>query len=160
MKGRIYLTGSLVLLCFAASVNAQKAPAAAPAKGDEAARSTSAEPGPIRSSSAYAEVLLRKTELLAEIASVADSYTDENPRMKDMRAEVASLDRSISKLFGVKPTDTAKLTAALGKLIVKKASLEAELTRLSRNYNADHPDVRRATRRVEIFESAISEILK
>jgi uncharacterized protein involved in exopolysaccharide biosynthesis len=154
MKGNIYLAGSLLLLCFAVTATAQSTPASGTAKA------ASAETGPIRSSAAYAEVLLRKTEIQAEIASVADAYTDENPRMKDMRAELASLEKSISRMFGVKPTDTGKLSAALGKLIVKKASLESDLTRLSRSYSADHQEVKRAKRRIEIFESAISEILK
>ncbi|HEV7701663.1 MAG TPA: hypothetical protein VGO43_15640 [Pyrinomonadaceae bacterium] len=140
----------LVLLVISAAVAAQKS-SDNPQTGD---------PGPIRTSPAYAEVLLRRTELQADIEAFGESYTEVNPKMLDMRTELASLDKSLEKLFGVKPTETAKLTQALGKLIVKKAALEADLAHLLRTYNLAHPDVKRAKRRLEIFESAIGEILK
>ncbi len=118
------------------------------------------EAGPIRSSPAYAEILLRKTELQADLEAFLADYTEANPKILDLRAELASLDRSLEKVFGVKPSETGKLTTALGKLILKKAVLETDLTRLMRSYNKDHPDVKRAKRKVEIFDSAIHEILK
>jgi len=118
------------------------------------------EPGPIRSSPAYAEALLRKTELQAELEASLATYTEANPRILDLRFELASIERFIEKLFAVKPTETAKLTLALGKLIVKRAAVETEYNRLGRSYNADHPEVKRAKRRLEIFDAAISEILK
>lgn len=116
--------------------------------------------GPIRSSPAYSEVLLKRTELLAELDALSADYTEANPKMLDLRAELASIDKSIERLFAVRPSESEKLTLALGKLIVKKAELETELGRLSRSFAKEHPDVKRAKRRVEIFENAIKEILK
>ncbi len=127
-----------------------------------AANSVSAQSdaGPIRSSPAYAEVLLRKTEITADIEALSEDYTEANPKMIDLRAELASLDRSLEKIFGVKPSETGKLTLALGKLLVRRAALEADLGRLSRSYNKDHPEVKRATRKLEIYDSAVKEVLK
>ncbi len=122
--------------------------------------SAQSDAGPIRSSAAYAEVLLRKTELLADLESFLDGYTEANPRVIDTRFELASLERSLTSIFAVKPTETAKLTLALGKLIVKRAALETEANRLARSYNADHPELKRAKRRVEIFDNAIKEVLR
>ena len=116
--------------------------------------------GPIRSSAAYSEVLLRKTELQADLEAFLESYTELNPRVVDTRFELASLERSIATLFAIKPTETGKLTLALGKLIVKRAALETEASRLTRSYNADHPELKRAKRRVEIFDNAIKEVLR
>ncbi len=114
----------------------------------------------IKSSPAYSEVLLRKTELLADLEAVANDYTDANPKVIDLRFEISVLDRSIAKVLATKPSETGKLTLALGKLLVKKAVLETDLARLSRSYNKDHPEVKRAKRRVEIFEAAINEVLR
>lgn len=125
-----------------------------------AAQSNEHEAGPIRSSPAYSEVLLRKTELQAEIEAVSGDYMEANPKMLDLRFELAALDRSLERVFGVRPSETGKLTLALGKLIVRKAALETEHARLLRTYNKEHPDVRRAKRRVEIFEASIKEVLK
>jgi len=44
-------------------------------------------------------------------------------------------------------------------LIVRRIELETDVWNLQRNYKDEHPDVKRAKRKVEIYENAISEIL-
>ena len=117
------------------------------------------EVGPIRSSAAYAEVLLRKTELQADLESLLGDYTEQNPKIIDIRFELAALAKDIDKMFAVRPSETGKLTAALGKLVLKKAGVETELARMLRSYAEDHPEVRRMRRKVEIYAAAIKEIL-
>ena len=123
------------------------------------AQKTDEAVGPIRSSAAYAEVLLRKTELQAELEAILPDYTEENPKVIDGRFEIGVLTRDIDRIYAVRPSEIGKLTLALGKLIVKRAAFETELQRLLRTYNKDHPDVKRAKRRVEIFDSSIKQIL-
>lgn len=122
-------------------------------------RSQVPEAGPIRSSAAYAEVILRRTELEADLEAVRADYTDANPKMIDLRFELAALDKALEKIYAVKPTETGKLSLALGKMLVKRASLETEVSRLLRSYTNDHAEVKRARRRVEIFDAAVKEIL-
>lgn len=117
------------------------------------------EAGPIRSSAAYAEVILRKTELQAELEAVLPDYTDTNPKILDLRFELSALNKAIEKVYGVKPSDTGKLTLALGKLLIKRASLETDLARLLRTYTNEHNSVKRVRRQVEIYDAAIKEIL-
>ncbi len=124
------------------------------------AQDAATEVGPIRSSAAYAEVLLRKTDIMADLEALSADYTEANPKIVDLRFELASLDKSLEKIFGVKPSETGKLTQALGKLIVRRATLETDHARLTRSYNKDHPEVKRAKRKFEIFDSAIREVLK
>ncbi len=115
--------------------------------------------GHIRSSAAYAEVLLRTAEVRAELESIAADYTEESPRIIDLRYELGALVIATEKLTAVRPADSGKLTLALGKLMVRKASLDTDLARLLRNYTAEHPDVRRARKKVEIFDATIREVL-
>lgn len=117
------------------------------------------ETGPIRSSGAYAEVLLRRTELQADIEAFTADYTEENPKVVDARFELGVLTKDLDRIYSVRPSETAKLTQALGKLIVRRAAIETDLARLLRIYNKDHPDVKRTKRRAEIFAAAIKEIL-
>ena len=124
------------------------------------AYSQTAEAGPIRSSPAYSEILLRKTEILSDLEAFSSEYTEANPKMLDLRAELASLDKMLERVFGVKPSDTGKLTLALGKMIVRKAVLDADLARLARSYSKDHPEIKRATRKAEIYDAAIKEVLR
>ncbi|MEO6654485.1 MAG: hypothetical protein ABIO36_00230 [Pyrinomonadaceae bacterium] len=116
--------------------------------------------GPIRSSPAYSEVILRRTEIQADLEAFSADYTEDNPKIIDLRFELSSLNRSLEKIFGVKVSEVGKLTLALGKLIVRRAALETDFARLMRTYNKDHPDAKRAKQRVEIFDAAIKEILK
>ena len=139
--GLLHLTLTLFLAFAAASVAAQS------------------DAGPIRSSPAYAEVLLRKTELQSELEAVLPDYTEANPKVIDLRAELANINKALDRIYAVKPTETGKLTLALGKLIVKQAALQTDLARLMRSYNKDHPEVKRARRKLEIFEAAVNEIL-
>lgn len=124
------------------------------------ALSQAVDAGPIRSSPAYSELLLRKTELKADLEALSADYTEANPRIIDLRFELGVIDKLLEKVFGVKPSETGKLTLALGKLIVRQAALQTEHARLLRSYNKDHPEVKRAARKVEIYDAAIKEVLR
>ncbi len=112
-----------------------------------------------KSSPAYAEVLLRKTELLSELESLILDYTEEYPKVVEIRYSLVVLQKESDRMLAVKPADASKLTLALGKLIVRKIELETDLWQLLRSYKDNHPDVKRAKRKVEIYEAAIKEIL-
>lgn len=113
----------------------------------------------LKSSPAFAEIILRRTELRAEIESLLISYTEEFPKIKGIRLELDVLNRELNRLLLVKPAESQKLTFALGKLIVRKAEIEADYSSLQTRYGDEHQDVKRAKRKVEIFEGAIKAIL-
>ena len=114
----------------------------------------------VRSSAAYAELIVRKTELQSDIEAFSVDYTATNPKLLDLRFELTAIERSLTRVLAIKAVESGKLTLGVGKLLVKKASLETELGRLLRSYNQEHPEVKRAKRRVEIFETAINELVK
>lgn len=116
-------------------------------------------PANVRSTSAYAEVLLRATEVRSELDSIADDHTDASTRVIDLKTELEALEKAIDRLAMVRPTDTGKLTLALGKMLVRKSELDTDLARMLRSYKPEHPDVRRAMKKTATFEKAISEIL-
>ena len=113
----------------------------------------------LKSSPAFAEVILRKTELLSEAESLLVTYTEEFPRVKSVRYELDVLNTELNRLLKVNPEQKEKLTFALGKLIVRKAELESEHQTLKLKYGDEHPDVKRAKRKVEIYEKGIRDIL-
>ena len=124
-------------------------------------RSETAKPSanPAASSPAYAELLLKKTELQSDLESLVLEYTEEYPKVKEIRYVLSLLDRDIARLAKVKASDSGRLTLALGKLLARRIELETDLWGLQRNYKDEHPDVKRAKRRVEIYENAIAEII-
>ena len=106
---------------------------------------------------AYAEVLLQKTELTAELEELLLNYTEEYPKVKELRFELSVLQKDLDKLLTV--SEASRLSQALGKLIVRRARLATDLWNLQKQYANDHPDVKKAKRKLEIFEQAIKEIL-
>lgn len=112
-----------------------------------------------KSSPAYAELLLRRTERESELEEFALDYTDEFPKVKEIKFELNLINKEMNKLLAVGAADAGKLTLALGKLLVRKTEIETDLWNLRRQYNDDHPEVKRAKRKTEVFEKAIREIL-
>jgi hypothetical protein len=86
-------------------------------------------------------------------------FTEDYPKIQEERYGLSQIDIEMNRLLAVKPADVSKLTLALGKLLVRKIELDTELWRLRNQYKDDHPEVKRAKRKVEIFEKAIKEIL-
>jgi uncharacterized protein involved in exopolysaccharide biosynthesis len=116
-------------------------------------------PPHVRASAAYSEVLLRRTEVRADLADAEASYTETHPKLFELRAEMQAIDRAAERLINVPAADVGKLTFGLGRLLVRKAALESDLARLRRNYNKEHPEVLRSVRRIQVFENAIAEVL-
>lgn len=114
---------------------------------------------PVKATAAYSEVLLRKAELTAELESLLTEYTEEYPPAQLIRAELGFVQKGIDRLLAVAPADIPKLSVALGKLMIRKAQSEAEWWKLQLDYKEDHPDVKSAKRKIEVFEAAIKEIL-
>ncbi|PYS88652.1 MAG: hypothetical protein DMF62_09165 [Acidobacteria bacterium] len=113
----------------------------------------------VKASPAYAELLLRKTELESELESLLIDFTEDYPRIKDIRIELELLKAESDRILSVKPADSARLTLALGKLILGKLGHSVTLKRLLTQYQDGHPSVKKEKRQVEIFEAAIKEIL-
>ncbi|MDQ3322881.1 MAG: hypothetical protein M3525_10710 [Acidobacteriota bacterium] len=147
----------LILLAFifnfSLSINAQTT-----------GRKVSAQSSPVnnqaeKSSPAYAEILLQKTELESQLEDLLVGFTDDFPKVKQLRFQIGLLQRQTDRILAVGSANTNKLTLALGKLIVRKTELDTELWSLKAQYNDDFPEVKRAKRKVEVFEKAIGEIL-
>lgn len=113
----------------------------------------------IRSSPAYAELLLKKAELQAELEALAVEYTEEFPKVAEGRYTLELIEKERARMLAVKPAEAGKLSLSLGKLITRKIDLEVELWTLRKTLQEAHPDVKRAKKKVEIFEAAIKEIL-
>src|SRR5687768_10789901 len=102
---------SSVLYCF--FVLAIVAVAAA---GQTKSKPSGASPDDMRavkSSPAYAEVLLRDTELKAELDSLRLDHTDEFPKVKDIRMELELLRSEMDRLLAVKAPNAQQLSIAL-----------------------------------------------
>lgn len=112
-----------------------------------------------KSSPAYAEILLQKTELESQLEDLAADYTDDFPKVKELRFQLGLLQKETDKLLALSSADANKLTLALGKLIVRKVELETGLWLLQAQYKDDYPEVKRAKRKLAVFEKAIREIL-
>lgn len=155
IKIRNYFYLTVLILISSLSCFAQNAPKGSLKKTEIVIPSTQY----LKSSPAFAEVLLRKTELLSEVESLLVTYTEDFPRVKEVRFELDVLNSELTGLLKVKPEEAEKLTLALGKIIVRKAEIETEYWNLKTKYGDEHPDVKRAKRKTEIYAKAIKDIL-
>lgn len=148
---------SVISVVFLLSIacSAQPETAAAKKAAAEAQQAASA----LKSSPAYAEVILRKTELEADLESMMVEFTDEYPKVKEARVELDLLQKELDRLVAVKPAESGKLSLALGKLMVRKVALGTDLATLRGQYDDKHPDVISARKKVQVFEKAIKDIL-
>jgi hypothetical protein len=108
---------------------------------------------------AFAEIALKRTEFEADLEALLVDYTDDFPRVKELRFALTKVEAESERLKALKAADHDRATSALGKLMVRKVEAEIELWKLQQSYADGHPEVRRAKKRVEIFEKAIKEIL-
>lgn len=113
----------------------------------------------VKTSPAFAELLLRRTERESELEEFLLDYTEDFPKVQEIKFELDLLKKATDKIAAVGASDAGKLTLALGKLMVRKIELEVDLWNLRRQYKDDHAEVKRARRKVEVFEQAIKEIL-
>jgi hypothetical protein len=150
----VYLLIFTTILLLAGFCNAQTKP-----RPEPPATAPPLDLQPVRSSGAYAQLLLHRTELQSDLDSLLIDYTEEYPKVKDIRLELGFLKVEMDRLLAVKAADAAKLSVALGQLMLRKVELETQLDTLRTQYKDDHPDVRKTKKKVEVFEAAIKEIL-
>lgn len=139
------------LVCSAQTTNKRAAPPPqiVVAAGNQAAKS----------SPAYAELLLQKTELEAQLEDLVGDFNEEFPKIKALRFELNLISRAADKFLAVAAGDAPKLSLALGRLTVRKIELETALWSLQQQYKDDYPDVLRLKRKVAVFDRAIREIM-
>jgi uncharacterized protein involved in exopolysaccharide biosynthesis len=119
----------------------------------------SGTPDYVKASPAFAEIVLRKAILDAELEELLVRYTEEFPKVIEKRYEISELDKSEDGLSDVPESESSKLSVALGKMLVQRAIYATELEMLTRKYNDAHPEVKRARKKFEIFDKAVKRIL-
>ena len=115
--------------------------------------------GSSTATAAFAEIALKRAEFEADLEAFLVDYTDDFPKVKELRFALTKIEADSERLKALKATDRDRATSALGKLMVRKVESEIELWKLQLSYADGHPEVRRAKKRVEIFEKAIKEVL-
>lgn len=138
--------------------NAQKSKSKEPTAPTSQAQTS--DDSHVRASAAYAEVLLRQTELSASLDALLEEYTDNYPKVIDTRLQLASISADLLRLLTVKPEAAGRLTSALGRLMVRRSELYSEYQTLDKQYDAGNPMVKRAKKAYESFSKSIDEILK
>ena len=151
---RIFLAATFVFVFLTVFCQAQTSSSANPKKPISIPPTAT-----VKASPAYAEVLLRKTERQAALEEFLLDYTEEFPKVKEIRYELSLIEKEFKKILVVPAAEAGKLSLALGKLMVRKIEIETDLWNLRQQYNDDHPEVKRARRKTEVFDKAIKEII-
>jgi uncharacterized protein involved in exopolysaccharide biosynthesis len=116
--------------------------------------------GSTKSTEAYGALVLRKVEVEAEYKEMLVDYTEEHPRVKIKKAEIDSLNFEMEKIAAMDSSFIPKLTATVGKLVLKKIDLQTEVNKLLLQYSEDHDLVKRAKQKVAVIEEEIQKVLQ
>lgn len=109
---------------------------------------------------AYAEVLANRIEAEADLKVLTLDYSDDAPQVKAKKLERDLLGRQIRWLEALPDSSQPKMTVALGKLLVRKALAEAALKTLNETYAEQHPLMKKARARFEVYNSEIEKLLQ
>jgi hypothetical protein len=113
-----------------------------------------------KSTPAFAEIILLKTEVESALEEFLLDYKEEYPEVKKTRVKLAFINKELDKLLKLDASQMPKLTLALGKLLVRKIELQSDLAALRETYKEENQEVARTKKKLEIFEKAVAEIMQ
>jgi hypothetical protein len=125
-----------------------------------AAKSVPPGAGSIKTSAAYIELVIHKADIDAELVDLLVEYTEEYPKVKQLKWEAGLVQAELENLLKVDSSVLPKLTESFAKLLLQKIKMQVDLAEVRSAHKDDHPDVQRAMRRVEIYDKAIKELLQ
>lgn len=114
----------------------------------------------IAETGAFAEVYAAKVEAEADLKVLTMEYPEGTQQVLEKKFERDLLNRQIRWLEALPSSSYSKMTTALGRLLVRKTQAEAAVKTLSENYADQHPALKKAQMRIEIFNSEIQKLLQ
>ena len=113
----------------------------------------------VKTSPAYAELIMKRTEVAADLEVLLPDYTEESPEVKEKRLNLQILDAALKRLETVTLEQYLALTPAVGKMLARKLEAEAELKILSEIYTDEHPAVKKSKIRFKVFDAELKRLL-
>jgi hypothetical protein len=113
----------------------------------------------VKTTPAYAELIMKRTETAAELEVLLADYTEESQEVREKRLNLQILDAALKRLETVTLEQYQALTPAVGKMLAGKMEAEAELKILSEMYTEEHPAVKKARIRFKVFEAELKRLL-
>ena len=113
----------------------------------------------VRTTPAYAELIMKRTEIAADLDVLLPDYTEESPEVREKRLNLQILDSALKRLENVTLEQYLALTPAVGRMLARKLEAEAELKILSDIYTDEHPSVKKSKIRFKVFEAELKRLL-
>lgn len=111
----------------------------------------------IKDSPAYGIVLLKKAEIDIKISKLSTQFKEAHPDLKQARIEQAIIHQDLQKLLA--QTNSDKLTAELGRSMVQKFEIEANLRQLNGMFTEKHPTIIQLNKELLILNNSLKQIL-
>jgi hypothetical protein len=160
MRVKKFIPVLFVFLFFSSAAFSQTGkPPKATATPTPSAASTSGA-NSIKSSAAFIELTLHKANIEADLLDMLTEYTDEYPKVKELKLEIQFVQAELVSLQELNVAVLPRLTESFAKLLLQKIKMQVDLAQLRAIHKDDHPDVKRAMRRVDIYEKAIKDVLQ
>jgi hypothetical protein len=113
----------------------------------------------VRATAAYAELIVKRTELKAELEELLVTYKDEFPKVRNTRYELNLLNAVLARFGRFDASYAPRLTEAVGKLIIRRAQLATDYWIALNRFSDEHPSAKKAKRKLEIYDEAVEALL-
>ncbi len=113
-----------------------------------------------RTTPAYSMLIQRKVKVQAQLESLLSQYDSSWPKAKALQFEVDALKTEMKQMAEVPEPKVAKLTSGYGSLILRKASLTAEIQTLLLEEGSDWPPTIEKQRELELLGKEIQKLMK
>lgn len=158
---KIYLLAYCFILMFivAPNVQAQQTPRSS-SNVVKTGKTPPVTNSALKSSAAYGELIAAQAEAKVDLKILLFDYKEAAPQVVAKQKLIESYKTEIAKLEAMPATIAPKLTLALGRLLVKKIEAEAELNDLIEEYAEEHPSVKKARVRFQVFTEETNKLLQ
>jgi hypothetical protein len=113
-----------------------------------------------KDSPAYEVLKLHRAQLKVDIDRLRTMFTEDWPETTLKYYELQATEHEMENLKNLSNVPSSKLSAAYGKLILRKVALETKLYKLSRSYTSDHPAIRYKKIELTALMRELEEMLK
>ncbi len=124
------------------------------------AQKASDPPQDPKTTQAYSLLIQQKVKIQAELERLLSEYDSSWPATKRLDFEFNAIKSEMKKMVEVEESKIIKLTPGYGGLVLRRASLAADIQLLSEEKTLDWPPLKQKQRELELLDKEIQKVMR
>lgn len=109
---------------------------------------------------AYSLLIQQKVKIQAELERLLSEYDSTWPAARRLDFELSALKSEMKKMVEVEDSKIINLTPGYGGLVLRRASLAADIQLLSEEKTSDWPPLKQKQRELELLDKEIQKVMR